>query len=95
LGGLPFDPNLFSTACIIKSPTNAASMPFVVATQLRQPQRPAYTTQAACQLRSIARGIPRSALYGLLNYKILVSGSEVELLPTTAANPSPHSLFLS
>jgi hypothetical protein len=34
LGGLPFDPNRFSTACIIKSPTNPASMPLVVATQL-------------------------------------------------------------
>jgi hypothetical protein len=32
LGGLPFDPNRFSTACIIKSPTNPASMPLVVAT---------------------------------------------------------------
>jgi hypothetical protein len=33
-GGLLSGPNLFSTACIIKSPTKAASMPLVVATQL-------------------------------------------------------------
>ena len=31
--GLPSGPNLFSTACIIKSPTKAASMYLVVATQ--------------------------------------------------------------
>jgi hypothetical protein len=93
LGGLPFDPNLFSTACIIKSPTNAASMPFVVATQLRQPQRPAYTTQAACQLRSIARCIPRLALHGLLNSKSLVSGSGVELLGLIVYKPMPDLIF--
>jgi hypothetical protein len=34
LGRLCVGPNLFSTACIIKSPTKAASMPLVVATQL-------------------------------------------------------------
>ncbi len=32
LGGLPFDPNRLSTACIIKSPTSPASMSLVVAT---------------------------------------------------------------
>ena len=34
LAGLPFDLNRFSTACIIKSPTNLASMPLVVVSQL-------------------------------------------------------------
>lgn len=34
VGAVVLDPNRYSTACIIKSPTGPASMPFVVATQL-------------------------------------------------------------
>ena len=49
--------------------------------------------QGACQLRSIARSIPRLALHGLLNYTCLVSDSGVELFGLIVCKPRPVLTF--
>ncbi len=61
LKGLPFKPNRFSTACIIKSPTNPASMPLVVAT----PAHDLSVAPVQCKCNSDARSVVTGKLQSI------------------------------